>query len=57
MKYRSLKLWESERPSRPLYQLTVDGMKKDIIGVHPFFWKSTIDSPIGNWWNIPERKF
>lgn len=55
--YRSLKLWESEQPSRPFYQLTVDGVKKDIIGVHPFFWKSAIASLIGNWWNIPERKF
>ena len=35
MKYRSLKLWESERPSRPLYQLIVDGVKKDIIGGSP----------------------
>ena len=37
MKYRSLKLWESERPSRPLYQITVDGVKKNIIGIPRFF--------------------
>ena len=36
-KQRILELWESEQPSRPLYQLTVDGMKNDNIGVHPLF--------------------
>ena len=36
-KQRILELWESEQPSRPLYQLTVDGMKSDNIGVHPLF--------------------
>lgn len=36
-KQRILELWESEQPSRPLYQLTADGMKNDNIGVHPIF--------------------
>lgn len=36
-KQRILEIWESEQPSRPLYQLTAEGMKKDSIGVHPLF--------------------
>lgn len=49
-KQRILELWEVERPSETLYQLTVDGLTKDNIGVHPLymgirysqgFWKLT----------------
>ncbi len=36
-KQRILEIWESVQPSRPLYQLAVDGMKNDNIGVHPLF--------------------
>lgn len=36
-KQRILEIWEGEQPSRPLYQLTVDGVKNDNIGVHPLF--------------------
>lgn len=36
-KQRILDLWESEQPSRPLYQLMVDGMENDCLGVHPLF--------------------
>ncbi len=49
-KQRILELWDVEQPSRSLYQLTVDGMTKDNLGVHPLylgirhsqgFWKLT----------------
>lgn len=36
-KLRILEIWESKQPSRPLYQLAVDGMKNDNVGVHPLF--------------------
>lgn len=49
-KQRILELWEVEQPSGSLYQLTVDGLTKDNLGVHPLymgirhsqgFWKLT----------------
>lgn len=49
-KQRILELWDVEQPSGSLYQLTVDGLTKDNIGVHPLylgirhsqgFWKLT----------------
>lgn len=50
-KQRILELWETEQPQGSLYQLTVDGLTKDNIGVHPLYmgirysravWKMTI---------------
>ena len=49
-KQRILELWEVEQPQGTLYQLTVDGLTKDNLGVHPLymgirhsqgFWKLT----------------
>lgn len=49
-KQRILEIWGTEQPTGPLYQLTVDGLTKDNIGVHPLylgirysraFWKLT----------------
>lgn len=36
-KQRILKLWDETQPSRPLYQMTVEGLPKDNIGVHPLY--------------------
>lgn len=49
-KQRILELWDVEQPQGTLYQLTVDGLTKDNLGVHPLymgirhsqgFWKLT----------------
>lgn len=49
-KQRILELWEVEQPQGTLYQLTVDGLTKDNLAVHPLymgirhsqgFWKLT----------------
>ncbi len=49
-KQRILELWDVEQPQGSLYQLTVDGLTKDNLGVHPLymgirhsqgFWKLT----------------
>lgn len=36
-KQRILEIWEEDQPSGSLYQLTVDGLTKDNIGVHPLY--------------------
>lgn len=36
-KQRILTLWERERPSEPLYQLTADGLTKENLGTHPLY--------------------
>jgi len=36
-KQRIFEIWESKQPSRPLYQLAVEGAKNDGVGGHPLF--------------------
>lgn len=36
-KQRILELWIETQPSKPLYQMSVEGLPKDNIGVHPLY--------------------